>query len=296
MQKIFLVIIFSGVSSYIFERKKGIGFEIKDKEEILLQRESNIDRRDLTIQKREDAVIDRENGLLDKQKEIQEKEDEMENIKKQQLEELEKIKNGYMSFATGLVDATKIDNFSKEEAYNSLANYWNESVYDLEKALSEIFDLENNSKTNGDGHDAGYHFADGDDTEDSTNSKAPYVNPNVNRIEERYLKAREDEIYSVLENEKLLDYTIADSDEDKDGDIDTNDVAKATGDIRKYILRLLMPQYKRRVEVEDLDRNFWVIGQNLTALNEFAIKFASFPIQDLISELMGIWDNIFRIW
>jgi len=25
-------------------------------------------------------------------------------------------------------------------------------------------------------------------------------------------------------------------------------------------IRLLMPQYKRKVEVEDLDRNFWVIG------------------------------------
>lgn len=27
-----------------------------------------------------------------------------------------------------------------------------------------------------------------------------------------------------------------------------------------------MPQYARRVEVEDLDKNFWVIGQVLDAL------------------------------
>jgi hypothetical protein len=29
--------------------------------------------------------------------------------------------------------------------------------------------------------------------------------------------------------------------------------------LKKWI-RLLMPQYGRRVEVEDLDRNFWVIA------------------------------------
>lgn len=33
-----------------------------------------------------------------------------------------------------------------------------------------------------------------------------------------------------------------------------------------YYLNLLMPQYKRRVEVEDLNENFWVIGQVLDAV------------------------------
>lgn len=33
-----------------------------------------------------------------------------------------------------------------------------------------------------------------------------------------------------------------------------------------YYLNLLMPQYKRRVEVEDLNENFWVIGQVLDAI------------------------------
>jgi hypothetical protein len=28
----------------------------------------------------------------------------------------------------------------------------------------------------------------------------------------------------------------------------------------KRYLNLLMPRYSRRVEVEDLDKNFWVIG------------------------------------
>ena len=71
----------------IKEKKK----EIKDSEDRLLQRENNIDRRDITLQNRENALEERENTLIKKQKEIQEEKDKMEGIKKQQLEELERI-------------------------------------------------------------------------------------------------------------------------------------------------------------------------------------------------------------
>ena len=33
-----------------------------------------------------------------------------------------------------------------------------------------------------------------------------------------------------------------------------------------HCIRLLMPQYARRVEVEDLNKNFWVIGQVLDTM------------------------------
>ena len=65
--------------------------EIKESEERLLQRENNMDRRDQTLQNRENSLEERENNLLNKQKEIQEEKDKMEEIKKQQLDELEKI-------------------------------------------------------------------------------------------------------------------------------------------------------------------------------------------------------------
>ena len=65
--------------------------EIKESEARLLQRENNIDRRDLTLQNRENALEERENNLLEKQKKIQETTEEMENIKKEQLDILEKI-------------------------------------------------------------------------------------------------------------------------------------------------------------------------------------------------------------
>ena len=65
--------------------------EIKESEDRLLQRENNMDRRDITLQNRENSLEERENNLLEKQKKIQEATEEMENIKKEQLEVLERI-------------------------------------------------------------------------------------------------------------------------------------------------------------------------------------------------------------
>ena len=65
--------------------------EIKESENRLLQRENNLDKRDSQLQKRENSLSERENSLLDKQTEIQEIKNKMEDVLKQQLEELENI-------------------------------------------------------------------------------------------------------------------------------------------------------------------------------------------------------------
>ncbi len=65
--------------------------EIKESEERLLLRESNIDKRDQTLQNREQMLEERENNLVNKQREIQKEQDKVEDIKKQQVELLEKI-------------------------------------------------------------------------------------------------------------------------------------------------------------------------------------------------------------
>lgn len=54
-----------------------------------------------------------------------------------------------------------------------------------------------------------------------------------------------------------------------------------------YYLNLLMPQYKRRVEVEDLDENFWVIGQVLDA-----VVNSIFGKNNIIDILMNIIDRL----
>ncbi len=65
--------------------------EIKESEERLLVREGNMDRRDLTLQNREQMLEEKENSLVQKQKSIQEEQGKVEEIKKEQIELLEKI-------------------------------------------------------------------------------------------------------------------------------------------------------------------------------------------------------------
>ncbi len=65
--------------------------EIKDNESRLLQREASLDKREEMLQKRDTTIEEKENNLLAKQKEIQEKEFKMDELLKQELEELEKI-------------------------------------------------------------------------------------------------------------------------------------------------------------------------------------------------------------
>ena len=65
--------------------------EIKDLEDRLMQREKNIDKRDEMLQNRDKMIEEKDAALSQKQREIQKTEDEMEEIKKQQIELLEKI-------------------------------------------------------------------------------------------------------------------------------------------------------------------------------------------------------------
>ena len=71
-----------------FKEKKD---EIRSTEHRLLQRENNIDRRDLALQNRETSLEEKENNLINRQMLVQEEQLKMEEIKKEQLRELERI-------------------------------------------------------------------------------------------------------------------------------------------------------------------------------------------------------------
>lgn len=64
-------------------------------------------------------------------------------------------------------------------------------------------------------------------------------------------------------------------------------------------IRLIMPRYKRRVEVEDLNRNFWVIGQVLTGIC-IDIFDPNGPIgvmiKGLLNEIAQLWENVAFLW
>ncbi len=65
--------------------------EIRESEERLITRENNMDRRDQTLQNREQMLEEKENNIIKKQKELQKEQVEVEEIKKQQIDLLDKI-------------------------------------------------------------------------------------------------------------------------------------------------------------------------------------------------------------
>ncbi len=68
--------------------------ELKEQEQRILQREKSMDKRDELYQKRETALDEREQKLTERGKQIQQEQDKVDDIKKQQLDLLEKI-SGY---------------------------------------------------------------------------------------------------------------------------------------------------------------------------------------------------------
>lgn len=70
------------------------------------------------------------------------------------------------------------------------------------------------------------------------------------------------------------------------------------GESNRWI-RLIMPKYTRNVEVEDLNRNFWVISQVLTAICAY-LFWENSPILDelkrILSELTQLWENVLYLW
>ena len=88
--------------------------EMKENENRLLQREANIDKRDEMFQKRELALDERENKLSEKQEEIQNEKSKVEEIKKEQLDLLEKISKFSKEKARELVMSKVKENMTKE--------------------------------------------------------------------------------------------------------------------------------------------------------------------------------------
>ncbi len=75
------------IEEQIKEKKE----EMKESEERFLLRETSIDRRDQILQNREEMLEEKENNLINKQKEVQDEKVKVDEIKKEQIEMLEKI-------------------------------------------------------------------------------------------------------------------------------------------------------------------------------------------------------------
>lgn len=179
---------------------------------------------------------------------------------------------------------TDLSTYLKDKGYTS---YWNESIKELcktfynmlpeetefnkhwgKESFQDLIDELNHA-------DAGFSF-----------TSAAYVKPDENYDNETYENVRgEDAIESVLQNKKNLDFT--------------NDQDKEDGENTYTYIRLLMPRYTRRVEVEDLNRNFWVIAQAIGILSAYLTDPNS-PLNKilgaLINELGELWNNVYELW
>ncbi len=88
--------------------------ELKEQEDRLLQRENNMDKRDELYQKREATLDQREEKLTDQLNEIQEERSKVEEIKKEQLDLLQKISGFSKEKAKDLVMKQVKENMTKE--------------------------------------------------------------------------------------------------------------------------------------------------------------------------------------
>lgn len=116
----------------------------------------------------------------------------------------------------------------------------------------------------------------------------PFVIPWYNFEAETYLSVRgEDAKMSALTNKEKLNFTR----KAKTKNEEENNVVKW--------IRLLMPQYKRKVEVEDLDRNFWVIGQVIAGISATLFDdngAIGAMIKGLLKEIGELWENVLFLW
>lgn len=88
--------------------------ELKESENRLLQREDSINKRDEMYQKRELALDEREDKLSEKQEEIQNEKSKVEEIRKEQLDLLERISGFSKEKARDLVMSKVKENMNKE--------------------------------------------------------------------------------------------------------------------------------------------------------------------------------------
>ncbi len=185
-------------------------------------------------------------------------------------------------------------------------HYWNESVDDLIKDFNyyfydnaiEEYEDQNGQDINKDSKifhagalknaDAGANFVKEEDIvekyENIFKVKFPWVIPwlNLNRKSYRTVRGKDKNV-DVLSNKEELQFT---REEDKE---------------KKYQqwIRLLMPKNLRKVEVEDLNRNFWVMGQVTSLLGSYLFgDDAIIPktYNTILNEICQLWENIMYLW
>jgi ribonuclease Y len=106
--------------------------EIKESEERLLQREKNLDKREEILQNRDALLDQKDNNLLTKQKSLQEKEAKIDELMKEEMEQLEQIAKFSKEKAHDMIMKRVEENMSLE-----IANYIKEQEAEAKLKANE---------------------------------------------------------------------------------------------------------------------------------------------------------------
>ena len=175
-----------------------------------------------------------------------------------------------------------IDIDFEQEKLESIEKIWNQSLKDLLDNFQKFID-EGGDRTIGTTEEASFGLKDikNGDAAASFGLSTPFVKPwyNIDGKDYSFVRAF-DLVKSVVENKLNLQFT-----------------HKAATDTW---LRLIMPKYTRRVEVEDLNRNFWAIAQVISYISDYLFNTESGGILsifgDILDEIMQLWENILYLW
>ena len=149
------------------------------------------------------------------------------------------------------------------KSFDKLIETYNDMVVEDKQIGESIFTINNITAAN-----AGNDFSGGQ-----------WVKPWNNIDDVSYSQIRgNDKNREILDNPQFLQYTHR---------------------IFDKFIRLLMPKYDRTLAVEDLNRNFWVIGQVLAAILEFLFNDDN-PYKDvfdgILDEIAQLWENLLYLW
>lgn len=182
------------------------------------------------------------------------------------------------------------------------SGYWNESVdglvLNIKKMIEDYQAIDRDDtpllKTSGGETistigdlreaDAGHTFEiqEGQEMDD-----VEWVRPFKNIDNKSYNDIRNhDQILDILTDSNKLDRT---KKQKNDGSQEERDTS---------FISLLMPRYGRRVQIEDLDRNFWVIAQIVDGMSSWIFEESPFTdiIKQLLDETTQLWENILYLW
>ena len=111
--------------------------EIKESEDRLLLRENNMDKREQLVQNREQLLDEKENNLINKQKDIQTEQAKVEDVKKQQVDLLEKIAGYTKQQAKDLV-LKKVEEMMNLEIANYIKERETDAKLEVDKKAKNM--------------------------------------------------------------------------------------------------------------------------------------------------------------